>query len=67
MSEISGAPAAAATAGSLYAVRSRPGLRASKRTRRAAEAEVGDGEGGGASGAGTSTARGTGKRARREE
>jgi hypothetical protein len=38
-SEGAGAPAAAATAGSLDAVRSRPGLRASKRTRRAAEAE----------------------------
>jgi hypothetical protein len=40
VSEISGVPAAAAaTAGLLYAVRSRPGQRASKRTRRAAEAE----------------------------
>ncbi len=38
-SEGAGAPAAAATAGSFDAVRSRPGLRASKRTRRAAEAE----------------------------
>jgi len=38
-SEGAGALAAAATAGSFDAVRSRPGLRASKRTRRAAEAE----------------------------